>query len=165
MEQKFRDMLDKCPYDLSPLARQSQTDKLEEVTGQELGAMFSLASKSSKYKELWSYERSEPPVPPELEETPSGDDCTSNHSSSTMSDFDQQNLPRVASPVPDPSPSPGPRDAYCPEQFYYYLMSFAGLKLPILAVGCFEEEPKSDVFICCYGGSKNGERCFLSGWK
>jgi hypothetical protein len=133
---------------------------LEKVTGEEFVAMFSLASKSSDFKKLWSYHEAKISAP---EETPFGDDCTETQSSYTLSNFDRQNLGQVASPITDPSPSPGPRVAHHPRQFRYYLMWFAGFKLPVLAVGCFESVSKK--MICPFGGSKNGARYFLSSWR
>jgi hypothetical protein len=163
MNQKFRDMLRECPYDLSRL--ENLTGDLEHVTGRELVGMFSLGNNNSPYKELWSFEKRKDVVL-QKKIVGSADDCTSYNSSLTSSeDFIQQDLTRAASPFTDPSPSPPPYATHQPflpnsTTLRYYRLTFAGKKT-IWAVGYFHPEPTSKK-ICSYGGSKEGERCFLS---
>jgi len=160
MTQDLRDILQQ--HGLSRLADLPQTEMLEKVTGDELAAMFSLASKSFPHRNmLWSSEEMEPP---ELQNTQQGDDCTKTQFSYKLSNVDQQNVDRVASPVPHPSPSPPPRVAYHHSDYRYYQMFFAGFKLPVLTIGCYEPVSQTKK-ICPFGGSKEGERYFLSSWR
>ena len=166
MSQKTRDMLRDCPYNLSRL--ENLTGNLEEVTGEELAGMFSLASNTSKYKDLWLHRRVEGAMTEETLLSLAGShDCTSSHTISE--NLHQKDVARVASPFTDPSPSPPPRlthQTFLPNRvtYRYYRLNFAGLDLPILAVGYFHPEQTSKR-ICAYGGSRNGERCFLTSWE
>jgi hypothetical protein len=118
----------------------------------------------SRFNELWSCRRvvidvlnqgpilftddckSSPIMPPEL----------------SNDDLPLQNAMRLASPFTDPSPSPSPLGKA--PRFQFYRFSFAGFNLPILGIGYFRPETTA-YKICCYGGSMNQERCFLSSWE
>lgn len=161
-----------CPYNLSRLA--GKTGELEHVTGKELMGMLLLAKQHGRlsgFKHLWSRRRVVGAVLEEQLVTP-GSQCsllpnTASHGLSN--DFPLQDTARAASPFTDPSPSPPPhvtRERFlCNKpRFTYYRFSFAGLDLPILGV-CYFRPETTKKKICCYGGSFNGERCFLSSWE
>jgi hypothetical protein len=182
MHSKNRDLLLSCPFGLSRLAEES--GNLEAVTGKELTGMFLIAKQRgfvSDFKSLWSRRRVtgvqfdkqlvDCSPPEEQNDTTTHSPGTSdvengasfeNCDNSTVAN-ENQTCPN--SPCTDPSPSPSPHvtNERLPRYVFDRLI-FAGRDLPILLVGCYRPE-KETTKICCYGGSQNGVRCFLTCWE
>jgi len=165
MDLRFRKILRKSAFDLSRL--ENVGGKLDFVTGLELIGMLLMAKQHgplSRYKEIWS---SHPIADPNglkqklLESMPPS--CRTD---------DAQTPPfeRIASPVLDATtPSPNPyvaraRTSRDEPSFSLFRFEFAGLRVPILGVGYYRGKTTHKK-ICSYGGSEDGERCFLTSWE
>ena len=187
MDPKYIQLLRKCPFDFSRLV--GMTGQLEEATGKELTGILLLAlqhGRLSQFKDLWSCR----PVyvtnaaSEERRVASSGSQCCGlpldkgKSNASLLSSSEEtrlQDLTPSTSSFKDPI-SPPHRIARMPTclpqqshqegtpEFLYYRISFAGIDLPFLGIG-YNRPTTTKNKICCYGGSWEGERCFLSSWK
>jgi hypothetical protein len=187
MNQRHRDIFERCPYGLSRLAS-LDGDTLEYATGKEIIGIFLLAKQHGRlsgFKDIWS---KCPVTNVVLEDVSAEEDCSRTidltgmplrnllkdrhfgvNANSTETLIGTSNRSELNSPFTDPSPSPPPhttRERFLGNEtkYSYYRLIIAGLKLPILAIGYFRPETTKKK-ICCYGGSRGGERCYLSTWE
>ena len=162
MEPRLRDILRKCPFNLSRLAYISGS--VHMFTGLELIGMFLMAKQFgllSGYKDIWTPHSITDPdgltqklldfVPPA---------CRNRTPCLRWPD-------QIASPVFDAStqtlnPALAEDKHSLPDRlFYLYCLKFAELNLPILAIGYWQKK-KPTHKMCGYGGSGRGGRCFLT---
>jgi hypothetical protein len=187
MNQRHRDIFERCPYGLSRLAS-LDGDTLEYVTGKELIGLFLLAKQHgrlSEFKYIFSLcpvtnvvledvsDCSRPCATLDLTGMPLRDLLNDKHiainANSTETPIRMSNRSEPHSPFTDPSPSPPPhttRERFLGNKtrYSYWRLIIAGLKLPVLVIGYFRPETTTRK-ICCYGGTLNGERCFLTSWE
>ena len=188
MSQRHREMFERCPYGLSRLAA-LDGDTLEYITGIELMGILLLAKQHGRlsgYKDIWS-RRPVKNVWLEEDLKVEGNCCAldspkdlagmsladvskdGRHLNSIQTPTRTSNRSAPGSPFTDPSPSPPPhvtRERFIGNETHYsYSRAIVGgIKLPILLVGYFHHETTTRK-ICCYGGSQNHERCFLTSWE
>ena len=167
-------LLIKSPWGLSRLAGMSG-GRLEKVTGLELAGMFMCAPQKgrlSEYSKLWTVERAIVP-PSMLEERwveANDPNCCADNAgipaprwTPTRGNSSEHDPVSWEAPVTDPSPSEIPTIHLERLPYYYYKYKFAGLETPFLGIGC--TVPSSRRKICPFGGSKDGDRTFISSWK
>lgn len=173
---EFLELLRLSIYSIEHLA--SSASPLEQLTLRVWVAMCLLGKQRGAiraFKKLWGKYSVKPPIGWEE------NDETSCECTSTSRGIDSQPerptldaTSRSQSPVRDLSPPPPFRRgrirvggnggaALVGLQYRYYRATFAGRDLPVLLVGyCC---PITKKLICGYGGTKDGERVYLSSWR
>jgi hypothetical protein len=170
---EFQELLRISIYPIEHLA--SSASPLEQLTLREFAAMCLLAKQRGairEFKRLWRKYSVIPPVGWE-ENDENSRECTWT-SPGIDSQPERPTLDTTQSPVRDLSP-PAPfrrgrirfrgngSAALVWPRYRYYRATFAGRDLPVLLVGyCC---PTTKKLICCYGGTRDGERVYLSSWR
>ena len=173
---EFLELLRLSIYSIEHLA--SSASPLEQLTLRVWVAMCLLGKQRGAiraFKKLWGKYSVKPPIGWE-ENDETSCECTST-SRGIDSQPERPTLDATStsqSPVRDLSPPPPFRRgrirvggnggaALVGPQYRYYRATFAGRDLPVLLVGyCC---PITKKLICCYGGTKGGERVYLSSWR